>query len=672
MNRNDPISKLKGIGPKSAEAYQKLHIKTVGELLDYLPKRYEKYESERPVASAAEGRLMTFLGTFVGNPTMIRTNRGTMLSCRFQDTSGKISVKWFNQPYIRKQIAIARFIFLRGRVSKVRGELCLLQPEMYTPEAYREKMKTLHPVYGLTSGVTTNAIAKAVRTALDNCEIEERLPAGIVRENRLMRLREAYEEVHFPKSEEVTQDAIRRFAFDEFFAFLLSVRCLREKTEQLPNRFPMRSDGIADRLTASLPYELTGAQRRTWAEIFADLGGNRPMQRLLQGDVGSGKTIIAELAMAASAEAGCQSALMVPTEVLAKQHYNELTKRLTPFGIRVGMLVGSMTAAEKRNIRNELASGEIHVLVGTHALFQQAVEFAKLGLIIIDEQHRFGVEQRRKLIDKGDVPHVLLMSATPIPRTLAMMMYADLDVSILDEMPSNRQRIRTAVVDTSYRPRAFRFLAEHVAAGEQAYVICPLIEESDGLDAENVADCAARLAEELPGTVRIDTLHGRMSAKEKTDVMQRFAAHETDILVSTTVVEVGVDVANATVILIEDAERFGLAALHQLRGRVGRGEKQSYCILMQGNDSADAKERLSVLLTATDGFAIAEKDLTMRGPGDFFGIRQSGEEIFRIADPIRDAEVLTLAKHAVSSLTEREYERACKLCLAEGQSDVVY
>ncbi|MBO4628120.1 MAG: ATP-dependent DNA helicase RecG [Lachnospiraceae bacterium] len=671
METREALTKLKGVGPKTAEAFHRLRIDTVGELLSYLPRRYEMYAPEVPIASLTEGRTATVLGTFANLPGVVRTSRGSLLTGKFRDASGTITVRWFNRPYLRKMISVAKYVLLRGRVARDRRERYLLQPEMYTPEQYRELMKTLRPVYGLTSGLTTNAIAKAVRAALDNCEIREKIPATVLKDTGLMRIKDALEEAHFPKNEETTREAMRRLAFDEFFGFLLSVRNLREQTETLPNTSPVACSGFANRLIESLPYELTGAQKRAWGEIAADLRGNHPMQRLLQGDVGSGKTVIAELVLASSAEAGYQACLMVPTEVLAKQHFAELSKRLGALGITVGLLTGSTTAAQRREILAGAVSGELQVLVGTHALFQEGVSFAHLGAVVVDEQHRFGVEQRRALSDKGSTPHVLLMSATPIPRTLAMMLYADLDISILDEMPANRKKIKTAVVDAGYRPKAYHFLAEHIAAGEQAYVICPLIEASDGLDAENVEDYAECLSEELPDA-RIATLHGRMSAKEKTAVMEAFARRETDILVSTTVIEVGIDVANATVIMIEDAERFGLAQLHQLRGRVGRGEKQSYCILVQGNDSADAKERLSVLQTATDGYAIAEKDLSLRGPGDFFGIRQSGEDIFRIADPIRDADILGMAKRAVTSLSASEYAKAVKQCLAETKESVVY
>ena len=671
MKWSEPITKLKGIGPKSAEAYHRLRIETVGDLLSYFPKKYDTFEAEQPIESLREGRLVTVLGTFTGTPRLISTARGSLLTCSFRDATGQILVKWFNQPFLRKQLVQAKYVLLRGKVTRDRKSLCILQPEIYTPERYREMMKTLRPVYGLTAGLSKSAIAKEVAEALRECEITDPMPAAMRRELGLWSLRDAYEEVHFPKSEETTKDAIRRLAFDEFFDFLIGIRSLKEQTETIPNRFPATTTNNARAIRDSLSYSLTGAQERCFAEIAADLAGNSPMQRLLQGDVGSGKTVVAELALATIVEAGCQGCLMVPTEVLAKQHFAELTRRLAPLGITVGLLTGSMSAAEKRDARERLSLGMTQVLVGTHALFQQSVEFKNLGLVIVDEQHRFGVEQRGRLTDKGMTPHVLLMSATPIPRTLAMMLYADLDLSLLDEMPGNRLRIRTAVVDAGYRPKAYKFLADHIHAGEQCYVICPLIEESDGLEANNVTDYAETLKEEIPDA-RIGILHGRMSASAKNEVMEAFAAGDYDILVSTTVIEVGIDVANATVIMIEDAERFGLATLHQLRGRVGRGSKQSYCILVQGSDSDEAKERLTVLQTATDGFAIAEKDLSMRGPGDFFGIRQSGENVFRLADPIRDAEVLALAKKTVDGLTEEQYRKAVKLRVADTEGNVVY
>lgn len=672
MQWNDPVSKLNGIGPKSAEAYARLRIVTVGDLLSWFPKKYDTFEAERPISQVQADRLVTLLGTFAGTPRMFTTGKGmSILTCTFRDSTGSITVKWFNSPFLRKQITQAKYVFLRGKVSRDRNELCVVQPELFTPERYREMMKTLRPVYGLTAGLSKTAVVKAVTEALRQCEIPDLMPVSMRRQLGLWSLKDAYEEVHFPKSEETTKDAIRRLAFDEFFRFLVGIRSVKEQTETVPNRFPAKGREFAKRLIDSLSYGLTGAQERCFQEIAQDLCGASPMQRLLQGDVGSGKTVIAELSLATIAEAGYQGCLMVPTEVLAKQHFAELTKRFEPLGITVGLLTGSMSPAEKREVRENVALGGIRILVGTHALFQQSVEIPELGLVVVDEQHRFGVEQRRRLTDKGNLPHVLLMSATPIPRTLAMMLYADLDISLLDEMPKNRLRIKTAVVASGYRPKAWNFLAEHVRAGEQCYVICPLIEESDGLEAANVTDYAEQLREALPD-VRIGLLHGRMSASSKNEVMEAFAEKAYDILVSTTVIEVGIDVANATVILIEDAERFGLATLHQLRGRVGRGDKQSYCILVQGSDSEEAHERLTVLQTASDGFAIAEKDLSMRGPGDFFGIRQSGDNVFRLADPIRDAEVLALAKRTVDELTTDQYRKAVKLFLAEKDEPVVY
>ncbi len=654
MELSDSVLKIKGIGAKTGELYQKLGIVTVRDLLWYVPKRYESYDPEVPIGTVRDGQLVTVHGMFATSPKVIRTGRGTLLVARFRDSSGELTVKWFNQEYLRGRLTPATHMMLRGKIVRDRKETVMLQPELYTPEKYRLLMKSLRPIYGLTAGITTNAIAKSVTEALASCDIPDPVKPALRKQYGLMKLKDALTEVHFPKSGEVTREGIKRLAYDELVQFLSSVRAMKQQTEEEPNRYPVTSHEWADRLIAGLPYQLTGAQANAYGDILRDLSGLHPMQRLLQGDVGSGKTVVAELAILTMAENGWQSCLMVPTEVLARQHFTELTKQLEPFGITVGLLTGSQTAAEKRTVKTALALGAVQVVVGTHAMFTESVQFAKLGLAVVDEQHRFGVEQRRKLQEKGSAVHVLMMSATPIPRTLAMMLYADLDLTVLNEMPRNRRAVKTCVVNTAYRPTAYKFLTDRIAAGEQCYVICPLIEESEGSDSENVIDYAQRLRTELPETVTVGVLHGKMNPKEKNAVMTAFAAKEYNVLVSTTVIEVGIDVANATVILIENAERFGLASLHQLRGRVGRGALQSYCILIQGTDSEESKARLSVMLNAKDGFAIAEEDLKLRGPGDFFGIRQSGEFAFRLADPIRDAESLAAAKETVEHMTDGE------------------
>ena len=427
----------------------------------------------------------------------------------------------------------------------------------------------------------------------------------------------------------------------------------------------------ADAILGSLPYELTGAQKRAVAEITNDLQGAYPMQRLLQGDVGSGKTIVALLALSMCAESGFQGCLMAPTEVLARQHYDIFCKTLEPFGLKVALLVGSQGSAERKKMLAGLASGEYRIAIGTHALFQESVQFSNLGLVIVDEQHRFGVKQREMLQRKGMTPHLLIMSATPIPRTLAMMLYGDMDISLLDEQPSNRLPVKSCVVDGSYRPTAYKFIREKAAAGDQVYVICPMIEESETSDGENVTEYTQKLREELPG-LTISALHGQMDGAEKNRILNEFAAGNIQVLVSTTVIEVGINVPNATVMMIENAERFGLSALHQLRGRVGRGAKQSYCIFIQGNEDAESRERLNVLLHAKNGFEIAEEDLRLRGPGDFFGIRQSGGMDFKIADIIRDAAVLKDAKDDIDALSEEESEAQYHVLIAEHSDIVVY
>lgn len=447
--------------------------------------------------------------------------------------------------------------------------------------------------------------------------------------------------------------ARKRLVFDEFLLFVLAIQLLKEKTEEAPNTFPMKPVWTTEEIIEGLPYDLTGAQKNVWHEIERDLSGHKLMSRLVQGDVGSGKTVIAFLAMVLSAENGFQSALMVPTEVLANQHYEGFLRLMEEQNIascHPVLLTGSTTARQKREIYQKIADGEVNVIIGTHALIQEKVEYKNLGLVITDEQHRFGVRQREALTTRGNPPHVLVMSATPIPRTLAIILYGDLDISIIDELPAKRLPIKNCVVGTSYRPKAYSFIEKQVQMGRQAYVICPMVEESEGLEAENVTDYARKLQEVLPGEIKVEILHGKMKPKEKNRIMEAFASGEIQVLVSTTVVEVGVNVPNATVMMVENAERFGLAQLHQLRGRVGRGEHQSYCIFIQGNNEENTSKRLKILNESNDGFYIAGEDLKLRGPGDLFGIRQSGLMEFKIGDIYNDAGILKNANEAAGEI----------------------
>lgn len=672
MLLTDSIVKLKGVGERTAKLYEKLGIHSVGELINHFPRGYERYDEPVMISSLRAGEVCAVEGMLTASAKPIPGNVRRMIVARVRDLSGELELCWFNSPYIMKQLPVGRKLVFRGKVSANGRFLKLIQPEIYTEEAYRQRRRSLRPIYALTAGITGNAVSKAVSVALNEVDIPERMPLKLRKARSFMKLSDAYREIHCPKDEEITKEAIRRLSYEEFYRFLLSMRQLRSSVLREANGFLIRKHTIADRILGALPYELTDAQKRVTAEIVNDLSGAYPMQRLLQGDVGSGKTIVSLLALSMCAEEGFQGCLMAPTEVLARQHFTYFQEMLAPFGIRVSLLVGSMTQAERKQSLAELRNGESAIAIGTHALFQESVSFKCLGLVIVDEQHRFGVKQREQLIGKGATPHLLIMSATPIPRTLAMMLYGDMDISLLDELPANRLPIKTCVVEENYRPTADRFLRDRLAAGEQVYVICPMIEDSESVEGENVADCAERLRTVLDPSVRIEILHGQMSGAEKNRIMEDFAKGVIRVLVSTTVIEVGINVPNATVIVIENAERFGLSALHQLRGRVGRGSKQSYCILFQGNSDEATKQRLSVLLKARSGFAIAEEDLRLRGPGDFFGIRQSGSLSFQLADVVRDADSLKAAREDVALLSDAEAEAEYNLLVAKSSETVVY
>ncbi len=465
-------------------------------------------------------------------------------------------------------------------------------------------------------------------------------------------------------------EARKSLVFEEFFLFSVFLRELAGNKEVKSSDFVFEDRGACEQLIQSLPYELTGDQKKVWEEIKKDVAGGGLMARLVQGDVGSGKTILALLALLLTVKNGCQGCLMVPTEVLAKQHFDSAVKLLAPFGVRISLLVGSMTAKEKREAYDKMKTQETDVIIGTHALIQEKAEYARLGLVITDEQHRFGVKQREKLAGKGSEPHILVMSATPIPRTLAMMLYGDMDISVIKELPAERLPIKNCVVGTDYRETAYKFIAKQLAEGHQAYIICPMVEESEESELENVTDYAKRLQERYGEVICVGALHGRMKAEEKNSVMERFASGEIQVLVSTTVVEVGVNVPNATVMMIENAERFGLAQLHQLRGRVGRGSAQSYCIIMSGNSDEQTMERLGILNKSNDGFFIASEDLRLRGPGDLFGIRQSGDMTFKIGDIYQDADCLKEANEAANRLSDGERKKIMEELGQNGANDI--
>lgn len=648
------LRSLKGVGEKTEKLFGKLGIVTTEDLLRYYPRDYDAYKEPAEIGSLAEGDAAAIKASVVTGVYVSQVRNLQVVSATAADATGKLSITWYNTPYLRSTLKKGAVFVFRGRVVKKQGKLQMEHPEIFTPAAYEEVLHSLQPIYGLTAGLSNKMVVKLVRQVLDEQTLKmEFLPEELRERYHLADDNYAVQTIHFPASMQELLTARRRLVFDEFLLFILAVQMLKEKTEEAKNAFPMKPVWTTEQVMENLPYTLTKAQLNVWHEIERDLCGHPLMSRLVQGDVGSGKTILAFLAMILTVENGYQAALMVPTEVLANQHFEAFVKLLEEQEItscHPVLLTGSTTAKEKRRIYEEILSGEANVIIGTHALIQEKVVYKDLGLVITDEQHRFGVKQREALTTRGNPPHVLVMSATPIPRTLAIILYGDLDISIIDELPAARRPIKNCVVGTSYRPKAYSFIEKQVKEGRQAYVICPMVEESEGLDAENVTDYTKKLKNILPSPISIAALHGKMKPKEKNQIMEAFAKGEIQVLVSTTVVEVGVNVPNATVMMVENAERFGLAQLHQLRGRVGRGEYQSYCIFMQGNDVEETSRRLEILNKSNDGFFIAGEDLKLRGPGDLFGIRQSGLMEFKIGDIYNDADILKAASEAAGEI----------------------
>ena len=656
MNLNSPVREIKGIGAKTEQLFQQLGVYTIGDILLYFPRDYEKYPDLCDVDQVVEGRKNALYVCVKKTPTVNTHSRQQVALLDLKGENRTLRLIWFRSPYIRSLIRPGGWYVFYGKVNQKDDRLTMEQPQMFSLGQYEALQKTLQPHYSLTKGVTNNLIVKTVHAAMEEIPLEmEYLPEDIRIRNHLSEYNFALKNMHFPENEENCIIARNRFVFDEFFFFLLSMQLSKENTQKLKNEFTFAEDSFVEDLMNGLPYELTGAQKRAVAQIRSDLREPCIMQRLVQGDVGSGKTIIAVLALLAVCENGYQGALMVPTEVLARQHFESVTELFEKHGVdkNVVLITGSMTAKEKRIAYGKIASHEADMIIGTHALIQEKVVYDNLALVITDEQHRFGVAQREMFGNKGQMPHVLVMSATPIPRTLAIILYGDLDISVIDELPANRLPIKNCVVDKSYRPRAYRFIENEVKNGRQAYVICPMVEESEMIEAENVLDYTKILREHLPG-IRVEYLHGKMKGKEKNQIMEKFAAGEIQVLVSTTVIEVGVNVPNATVMMIENAERFGLAQLHQLRGRVGRGDRQSYCIMVNASGNKEKNRRLDVLNKSNDGFYIASEDLKLRGPGDIFGIRQSGDLEFRLADIYTDAVTLKKVSEDVNRLLDRD------------------
>lgn len=654
MNLQD----IKGVGAKTEKLFSKVGVDSVQRLLEYYPRGYDTYQEPVPIGAINSEGKVAVAGRIEQVQPLKKIRNLAILNIQIADETGTLKLTWFNMPFLKSKFRRGETYIFRGRITNKTNQLAMEQPEVFTMAAYHEILHNMQPLYALTAGLSNNMVKKCVAKALSHQSLlAEYLPDDIRTKYDLLPYNQAIKDVHLPPNKNALRLARKRLVFDEFLLFILALSHFKTANETATNPYQLKEVWKTEEIIERLPYKLTSAQENVWHEIERDLKGHRLMTRLIQGDVGSGKTILAFLGLTMVAENGYQSALMVPTEVLATQHYKALKELLTDeewARYAPVLLTGSNTAKEKRLCYEQIANNNSRIIIGTHALIQERVEYANLALVVTDEQHRFGVAQREALSNKGYDPHVLVMSATPIPRTLAIILYGDLDISILDELPARRLAIKNCVVTKSYRPQAYRFITKEVADGRQAYVICPMVEDSEELDAENVVDYAAKLKEILPSNIVVEMLHGRMNAAKKNDTMTRFADNEIQVLVSTTVIEVGVDVPNATVMMIENAERFGLAGLHQLRGRVGRGEHQSYCIFIQGNNEENVTKRLKILNDSNDGFHIASEDLKLRGPGDLIGVRQSGVMEFSIADVFEDADVLKVASDAAAQILARD------------------
>lgn len=681
ITRDSMLTDLPGVGEKTAKLYANKGIRTVGELLDFYPRDYDFFMPPVCVSSLQSGELSAVTLTILGTGRTAYAGRYKVTSFQAADATGEIRITFFNMPFLVGKLQAGSAHVFRGIVKRHQnGKLSLEHPAIYTQEAYAALENTYLPRYSLTKGLTNSSIMRVMKKALTSCALSgpalgktdfresgsseknplegsplqadsegagtfRDLPEEDLQRLDLMREEDAVYAIHFPASSQELIAARNRKVFDEFLSFLLTIRRQKKKEQALVNTRPLKPSEETGKLIAALPYELTDAQKRAWKEIEADITGPHVMNRLLQGDVGSGKTILAFLGLLLCAANGRQGALMAPTEVLAEQHAKDLEELARQYSlpIRPVLLTGAVTGAKRKKALAAIQSGEANAVIGTHALIQDTVTYQDLALVITDEQHRFGVRQREALAGKGETTPVLVMSATPIPRTLSIILYGDLQVSRLTELPKNRLPIKNLAAPASQRGKLYRFILKEIAEGRQAYVICPAVEESGLEQMENVTDYTENLRKSLPTEIRIESLNGRMKPSEKNRIMTGFAAHEIDILVSTTVIEVGINVPNATCILIENAERFGLSQLHQLRGRVGRGKWQSYCMFLYSESQREKPKRLAILEKTNDGFEIAEQDLKLRGPGDLFGIRQSGEMGFHLADIYEDADILTKA-----------------------------
>ncbi len=650
-NLNLPLDQLKGIGPETKKQLEDMRIHTIYDLLEYFPYRYEDFRVRNPEDMKHEEKV-TVEGKVHSEPSLVFYGRKkSRLTVKVLIGNVLISAVFFNQPYLKSKLVLGDLITVTGKWDQHRQTITATHLQVGS----NQKAQDFEPVYTVRGSITVKALRKYISAGLTQFgqDIEEIFPDSLLAKYKLMRRSDALRVIHFPPNRDELKLARRRFVYEEFLLFQLKMQALRKHERE--NSQGMKQDYKLEMLMDfinGLPFPLTNAQKRVVNEILKDMKSPFRMNRLLQGDVGSGKTVVAAIVLYATILAGHQGALMVPTEILAEQHAESLTSMFSKAGIRVALLTSSVKGKKRRELLSELKEGNIHILVGTHALIQDDVEFNSLGLVITDEQHRFGVEQRRVLREKGASPDVLFMTATPIPRTLAITAFGEMDVSIIDEMPAGRKAIETYWVKHDMLTRILQFMEKELSQGRQAYVICPLIEESEKLDVQNAIDVHTTLATFFQGRYKVGLMHGKLPADEKDTIMKEFSENETQILVSTTVVEVGVNVPNATFMLIYDAERFGLSQLHQLRGRVGRGDAQSYCVLIADPKTDVGKERMKIMTETNDGFVLSEKDLELRGPGDFFGKKQSGVPEFKMADMVHDYRVLETARNDAAVLVE--------------------
>lgn len=654
MNIKQPITAIKGIGDNKGKSLNKLGVYTVGDILLRFPRTYYMYQP--PVG---ENDIKNHIGEKIALQLELRSNAMLKKTKRFDIVLAKgftpnlqIELVWFRTPYIRNSLYTYTPLVFFGKLIEEYGTLKMEQPEIYQPKEYENLCKKPYPIYSLTKGISNKVIIKTVEEALKNVTFEEYLPESIIKDNNLYGINEAICHIHNPDTLDDYYNARKRLAYDEIFKFLLSLEYYNSNEVKIDNTFSITNEKEVENAILKLPYELTKGQKSALSDILNDFKSPYVTQRLIQGDVGSGKTIVAFLSMLYMVSNGYQAAIMAPTEVLARQHYKDFMDLITLFGLdyKVVCLTGSTKAKERREILEEINNNNQLFIVGTHALIEDKVEFDSIGLVITDEQHRFGVKQRESLSNKGYNPFTIVMSATPIPRTLSMIIYMGMNISNIKDVPKTKLPIKNCVVKENMRPNSYKHILSEIKKGHQAYIICPLVEAKEITEAENVLDYKEKLLEYMPSNIRIEILHGKMKPNDKNDVMERFIKGEIDILISTTVVEVGVNNPNATTIMIENANRFGLAQLHQLRGRVGRGSYQSYCIFIDSSEGAEINKRLSIMNSSNDGFFIANEDLKLRGPGDIMGIRQSGEANFKLADIYNDAALFTQAKSDIEKL----------------------